>query len=67
MALLDESDAVWSGGTKAQLPVKIFEETGAAAAAAKTAQAGTAGPSGNASGAAAARAPAALAGTITRT
>ena len=48
-ALLDESDALWNAGTKAQLSVKIFEETGAA----KTASGGGNASSSTAAGRAA--------------
>lgn len=57
-ALLDESDALWNAGAKAQLPVKIFEETGAAKSSGSTGGGGGAGGSGggSSSGSAAARA-----------
>lgn len=53
-ALMDESDALWNAGTKAQLSVKIFEEAGAA----KTASGG-----GNASSSSIAAGRAAVAGS----
>ena len=45
-ALLDESDALWNAGAKAQLSVKIFEETGAAKSSASGSSGGGASSSG---------------------